>query len=267
MINIKPKISIITVVFNGENTIKDTINSIVNQSFLNYEYIIIDGCSTDNTLNIINEFSDKISHIISEPDKGIFDAMNKGLLVAKGEWIIFINSGDLLYEKDTLFKVFNSNINFSAFDLIYGDVFLYDNKDAYLFKSKTSKIKINLNAICHQSVLIRKRSHDFFDLRYKLSADHKIIYKLFKSNKVFYTNFIISKILIGGVSSNLLKTRNEKFLITWECGNLFDKTFAILFYVYGGTKEVVKNILVKFFPYNFFTFFRNLKNSIESGNV
>jgi len=263
----RPKISIITVVYNGELTIKDTINSIIYQSFLDYEYIIIDGCSNDNTLNIVNEFSDKINHIISEPDKGIFDAMNKALLLAKGEWLIFINSGDLFYEKNTLFRLFNSNINFYAFDLIYGDVLLYDNKDDYVFKSKTSKIKINLNAICDPSVFIRKEAHDFFDLRYKLSADHKIIYKLFKSNKVYYSNFIICKILIGGVSSNLLKTRNEKFLITWECGNLLDKLFAIFFYVYGATKEVVKYVLIKFFSYNFFTSLRNLKNSFESGNV
>lgn len=265
--NNKPKISIITVVFNGENTIKNTISSIINQSYLDYEYIIIDGCSTDNTLNLINEFSEKITYVLSEPDNGIFDAMNKALSLATGEWVLFINSGDLLYDNNTLFKIFNSGINYSEIDLIYGDVLLYDSKDTYTFKSKTSPLKMNLNAICHQSVLIRKKSHDLFDLKYKLSADHKLIYQLFKSKNTYYTNFLISKILIGGVSSNLKKTRSEKLQISWECGDIIDKFLSIIFYVYGAKKELLKKILIKFFPYKIFQFFRKFKNSVESGNV
>jgi len=98
-------ISIITVVKNDASNIKKTIQSVLNQSYSHIQYIIIDGSSTDGTLDIINEFKDKIDTITSEPDRGIYDAMNKGIHHAQGEWIFFLNSGDVFFNDDVLLNL------------------------------------------------------------------------------------------------------------------------------------------------------------------
>src|SRR5690606_4665890 len=105
----KPALSVITVVYNNVKDIERTILSVINQTYKNIEYIIIDGVSTDGTLDIIHQYSEKISHIVSEPDKGIYDAMNKGLSVATGDYVLFMNSGDEIYAHDTVEKVFTSS--------------------------------------------------------------------------------------------------------------------------------------------------------------
>lgn len=259
--NKEPYITIVTVVYNGVKTIEETIKSVINQTYLNFEYIIIDGGSTDGTIEIIERYSDKINLFKSEPDNGIFDAMNKGLLLAKGEWISFMNSGDMFYSLNILNEVFSKNNDF--YEMIYGNVCLYDNQDNYFFKSKTNKIKINLNAICHQSVFIKTKSHHLFSLDYKLSADHDLIYKLVKKGRIRYIDLCVSKILIGGVSSNLKSTRKEKFKITLKNGNNLDVIFGILFYLYGMIKDNMKKILLKYFSVKFFNKLRHLKNKIE----
>ncbi|WP_298766055.1 glycosyltransferase family 2 protein [uncultured Polaribacter sp.] len=256
-----PLITIITVVYNGEEYIEKTIQSIINQTYTNFEFIVIDGGSTDNTLNIIKKYENKISYFISEPDKGIFDAMNKGLQKANGEWVNFMNSGDMFYDFNVLKSVFCFDYN--DFDMIYGDVNLFDDKDSYFVKSKTNKIKINLNAICHQSVFIKTKMHPAFSLNYKLSADHQIIYGFIKNKKVKYLNIFISKILIGGVSSNLKDTRKEKFKITLNNGNHIDILLSFFLYLYGMIKDYSKKIILKFLPINFFYFLRGFKNKIE----
>ncbi len=101
----QPKISIITAVLNRVNTIEQTISSVVNQTYQNYEYILIDGGSNDGTVDVIKKYEDQIAYWISEPDNGVYDAFNKGILVAKGEYIHFLGSDDCLYAPDTLENV------------------------------------------------------------------------------------------------------------------------------------------------------------------
>lgn len=96
------KITIVTVTYNCSKILKETLESCINQDYENVEYIIIDGASTDGTLDIINQHSENISFILSEPDKGIYDAMNKGIEHATGEWIFFLNAGDKFYSNKTL---------------------------------------------------------------------------------------------------------------------------------------------------------------------
>lgn len=261
--NSQHKVSVITVVYNSENYIGSTIESVINQDYSNLEYIIIDGGSKDSTISIIEKYKDKINHFISEKDSGIFDAMNKGLALANGEWIIYINSGDVFATENILSDMFESNIETNNYDLIYGDVSLFNDEETYFFNSRTNFWKINLNAICHQSVFIRKSIHPKFNLSYKIAADHSIIYDIVKSGRIYYSNTVISRILIGGVSSNLSLARLEKFRISFNQGGIIDIILALVIYCYNLIKELGKNALVRWLPYSVFQKFRSYKNHIE----
>ncbi len=122
MNSVQPSISIVTVVYNGVDLLEGTILSVIQQSYPNIEYLVIDGASTDGTLDIIQKFESKISTWISEPDKGLYDAMNKGIKMATGDFICFMNCGDKLYADDTLSKAVQ-NMPVET-DVIYGEVML-----------------------------------------------------------------------------------------------------------------------------------------------
>lgn len=256
-----PLVTVITVVYNGINTIEETIQSVINQSYSKIEYIIIDGASNDGTLEIVKKYENKIDLLISEPDKGIFDAMNKGLTKVNGEWVIFMNAGDMFYDVNVITNTFKENV--SNIDMLYGDVSLYDESDTYFFRSKTNKIKINLNAVCHQSVFLRAKLHPPFLLDFKLSADHEIIYNFVKKGNIKYLDFCISRILIGGVSSNLKDTRIEKFKVTFKNGNYFDFFLGCFFYLYGASKDYSKRLILTILPLKYFYKLREMKNRIE----
>ena len=117
-LNNRPLISIITVVFNCEKYLEETIKSVINQTYDNIEYIIIDGGSSDGTLDIIKKYEDKITYWVSEKDGGIYDAMNKGIELSHGEWINFMNGGDIFFNKTVIEDVFLSN-NFKNIDIVY----------------------------------------------------------------------------------------------------------------------------------------------------
>ena len=117
---IQPKISVVTVCYNAVNDIEKTILSVINQTYPNIEYLIIDGGSKDGTMDIVNKYKDKIDVIVSEPDKGIYDAMNKGIDRATGDWINFMNAGDMFWEKDSILKVFAASGVDDSLDVIYG---------------------------------------------------------------------------------------------------------------------------------------------------
>lgn len=116
-------ISIVTVSYNAVLTIEQTILSVINQTYPNVEYIIIDGGSTDGTVDIIKKYEDKIAYWVSEPDKGIYDAMNKGVVVATGEWINFMNAGDIFTDGDVIDKLFHQNIIINRVGIVFGDTF------------------------------------------------------------------------------------------------------------------------------------------------
>ena len=117
---IQPKISVVTVCYNAVNDIEKTILSVINQTYPNIEYLIIDGGSKDGTMDIVNKYKDKIDVIVSEPDKGIYDAMNKGIDRATGDWINFMNAGDCFYNNVALESVFPRNYESVNFDILYG---------------------------------------------------------------------------------------------------------------------------------------------------
>lgn len=130
-----PKISIITVSYNAITEIEKTILSVINQTYTNIEYIIIDGGSTDGTVNIIKQYNDKISIWKSEPDHGVYDAMNKGIKLATGEWILFMNSGDTFHDNMVVADIFQNTKYADKVGVIWGDTDFYDG-DKFVEKSK-----------------------------------------------------------------------------------------------------------------------------------
>ena len=196
------KISVVTVSYNCADVIEDTIQSVTSQTYTNIEYIIVDGKSKDNTLSVINKYKDQINIIVSEPDKGIYDAMNKAINLATGDYVIFMNAGDVFYNNKIVEKVFYDNKIVDA-DIIYGSV-------AFDKKGKEIEVKpLNFDEFwkgsrfCHQSAFISLSLHKEFvyDLKYKIAADFNFFNKMYHTGKNFvFIDFPFSKISLGGVS-------------------------------------------------------------------
>mgnify|MGYP001019914496 CR=1 FL=1 len=191
------KVSIITVCKNAENTIERTIKSVISQTYKDIEYIIIDGKSSDNTVNIINKYIDKTGCFISEPDSGIYEAMNKGVKQASGEYCLFLNSDDYLYNDRVLEHIFYQK---PEADIIYGDVF-YDYGNGKLeLKKEPDKISFYYlynGGICHQSQFIKKElfiKYGLYDESYRLSADYELQIRLIVKHNIstFYIPHAIS---------------------------------------------------------------------------
>lgn len=195
--NKKPILTVITVSYNAVKVIEQTILSIVNQNFEDFEYIIIDGGSTDGTIDMIKKYQDKISFWISEPDNGIYDAMNKGIQYAKGEWLIFMNSGDLFHSKDFYKNIFLDNKEINQYDIIYGNTLAKNKGEILSIPRKVIKPDFFfLNTICHQSVFFNKRVFNtvgVYNLDYKIISDRDLLYRIANSNgKFYYVEDIIS---------------------------------------------------------------------------
>lgn len=215
------KISIITITYNAGNFLEKTLDSVINQSFQDFEHIIIDGASNDNTLEIIEKY--KISNIklISEKDGGIYDAMNKGLKMAKGQYVWFINAGDQIAEIDAIQKI----NKMGAFDVLYSDTIMIDINNKHLglrTELLPHKIPSILDwesykmgmIICHQSFIVKKELAPFYLLN-NLSADIDWQIKCLKKSKVILKyDGILSKYLEGGAShQRLFRSWKDRFKV------------------------------------------------------
>jgi len=238
-----PIVSIITVVFNGEKTLDATIKSIQNQNYENIEYIIVDGASKDATVEIIRSYKDVINKWISEPDKGIYDAMNKGIELASGDYLWFMNSGDEIYAPDTLTKVFQAN-DFS--DIYYGETMMIDDngKEIGERRLKTPK-ELSWKSfkqgmlISHQSFIVKKNLVPPYNLKYRFSADFEWCLLAIKNAKtVTNTHLFLSKFLDGGITKqNIISGLKERFRIMCEQYGIISTLYHHIF------------ISVKFFTY------------------
>lgn len=193
-----PLISIITIVFNGRDFLENTILSVVNQSYKNIEYIIIDGASSDGTLDIINKYNSKTSTIISEPDKGIYDAMNKGISFAHGDWINFMNSGDCFENENVLTEIFKKKFP-DEVQIIYSDYYILKRN-----RRKKYYASFDQGIILHQSCIYRRSLHLELGKYYVSSpiilSDY-LFFNLIPRNYYFKTDTIISVNDGNGISS------------------------------------------------------------------
>lgn len=206
---IPPLVSIITVVYNAVETIESTINSVLNQTIDCYEFIIIDGGSNDGTANIIKKYESKITCWISEKDNGIYDAMNKGINLAKGDFIYFLGADDILYDSEVLSKFRNFANN--KFQVLYGDVIFKNQKVKY--DGKFNDIKIVTRNICHQSIFYPRsifKSY-VYNTNYKIFADYELNLKLFKS-KLFKFKYIpLTVAIFNDLGSSGSRVSDEVF--------------------------------------------------------
>ena len=189
-------VTIITVCRNHAKELERTIRSVESQTWQEKEYLVIDGASTDDTLNVIKAHEASITRWVSEPDQGIYDAMNKGVKMAQGEWVICMNAGDTFAGDDTLQRVFGSPQNA---DVIYGDVIKGE-----LVKKAEAPRNAHRMVYCHQSAFVRTSClREFpFDIRHRMSADFKQVKQLYLSGKRFrQLDFPVANFDTQGVSN------------------------------------------------------------------
>jgi len=251
----KPLISIVTVCLNNAKDLGKTILSVKNQNYGNKEYIIIDGGSVDGTINIINKYKDVISYWISEKDNGIYDAMNKGILLANGDFINFLNAGDYYFNEDIL-KIVTNEINKNKdIELIYGLSENFSFLEGFNFVSG-NKLDENIlwkgMPICHQSMFFNKKIFKdigLYDLNYKNMADYEFLLRYFKSKQnkkiIFIEKPLCNFSLYGLSDSNYLANLKEIQLISKK------------YYYFDFLKKVY--FLIKRVKYYFLVILKNFK--------
>ena len=226
--NSSPLVTIITIVFNSVKTIKQAIQSVAYQDYKNIEHIVIDNCSNDGTLEAINEHQEEISLIISEPDNGIYYALNKGIELSKGEIIGFLNADDVLKSRTTISTIVE-NLSSKDVEAIYGDLQYFakqrPNRTTRRWKSgEYSNHKFRQGWMPpHPTFYTYKKiyiSHGFFDVKYKISSDYDMMLRLLYQNKINarYIPIVLVKMQRGGISNQniksiMLKTKEDFFIM------------------------------------------------------
>lgn len=208
------KISIITVCFNSAKTIEGTIKTVAGQTYPDIEYIIIDGGSTDDTLSILNNYNEIINILVSEPDDGLYDAMNKGINLATGDIIGLINSDDLFCDPDAIKKVAKVFKNDKNLESVYADLFYVNQKDVNKISRRwvtgvQRKFKYGWHP-AHPTFYIKKTIYDkfgLFDLSFRLAADFEIMLRFLDKYKIstYYLKEPLVKMRLGGETNKSLK--------------------------------------------------------------
>jgi len=227
-------ISIITVVYNNEATIRQAIESVLTQSYPKIEYVIIDGNSKDNTVSIIEEYKNRLGFFISEPDKGLYDAMNKGIQVATGDVIGILNSDDLYQDSDVLTDIMNQFNADSTLDIVYGNLVYVKKEEVNQvvrnWKSKEYYTKFfdDGNVPPHPSLFLKNTVYKkvgLFNLEFKLASDYEFMFRVFKKNhfKSKYINRLIVKMRLGGETNKSILNiinQNKEILKAWKQNGL-----------------------------------------------
>jgi glycosyltransferase involved in cell wall biosynthesis len=234
----RPILSVITVVYNNVKDIERTLLSVLDQTYAGIEYIVIDGRSTDGTLQVIEKYKDHITKIISEKDTGIYDAMNKGLAIATGDYVLFMNSADEFYAPDTVANVFATA---KDADIYYGETEMIDAAGNSLgqrrhaapasFTWKSFKYGMSVS---HQAIYIKRLLTRPYDAKYQLSADIDwILYAAKKAKTIINVNQYVAKYRVGGMSK--LKHRQS-----------LQERFDIMKRYYGLLPTIVNHAVIAF---------------------
>lgn len=229
-----PLISIITITYNAESEIRPTLESLNRQTFRNFEHLVIDGASSDNTLSIVKEMCPD-SIVISEPDKGLYDAMNKGLRAAKGEYVLFLNAGDSLHSPDILRRYADQR----GANIIYGDTIIVDSERNFIKpRHLSAPQKLTFKSfskgmlVCHQAFMVRRSITPEYDLQYRFSADYEWTLKCLRSSDLTH-NVNIKAIAIDYLSDGLTDKNHKASLI---------ERYRIMCRYYGTVPTMLRHI-------------------------
>lgn len=221
--HLTPKFSVITVCYNAQATLEDTIQSVIAQTYHHVEYIIVDGASKDRTLSIINRYHDRITTVVSEPDKGLYDAMNKGLRLATGDYVCFLNAGDSFHEDDTLQQMVHTLRELTELpDVLYGETALVD-AEGHFVRMRRLQAPEHLTwhsfrqgmLVCHQAFFAKRTLAEPYDLRYRFSADFDWCIRIMKKSKVLHNTHLtlIDYLEEGMTTRNHKASLHERFRI------------------------------------------------------
>lgn len=245
-----PKISVITVCYNAVDIIEETILSVINQTYSYLEYIVIDGASTDGTVDVVRKYSDRISVFVSEPDKGIYDAMNKGIKVATGDWINFMNAGDTFFSNSILKEV--SDYLADGIDILYGDTMLIFSMTKILKHADPIDTIKDKMAFGHQASFINAQFHKslLYDISFLSSGDYNFFYNAYMNGAFFkYVPLVIANYEAeSGISaSNYYRVRLEDGRIKGVDGDILFRLRLLFNFIFYRARQVVKKIIpVKF---------------------
>lgn len=228
---LRPKFSIITVTYNAASVIVPTLESVRAQTYSNYEYILVDGGSKDDTVAIAKASGIEFAHIISERDKGIYDAMNKGIALATGDYLLFLNAGDAFYAPDTLQTIADAIADEKELpDVLYGETAEVDeNRNFVRMRRLQAPERLDWRSfrngmlVCHQAFYARRDIAPMYDLKYRLSADVDWCIKVMKrSKKMVNVNATVVNYLQNGISLQYhRKSLMERF-------NIMSKHYGLL---------------------------------------
>jgi len=232
----QPRFSIVTVTYNAGNVLESTLLSVIRQTYPYIEYIIIDGGSTDGTLNIIDTYKASLACVISEPDKGLYDAMNKGIREATGDYICFLNAGDTFHTNHTLQQIVDSIRGSSGQfpDILYGETAIVDSKRNFLYmrglsapETLTWKSFKQGMLVCHQAFFVNTGLVESYDLQYRFSSDFDWCIRMLKKAKhIHNTHLILIDYLKEGMT-----TQNHKASLK--------ERFRIMVKYYGWTSTIL----------------------------
>lgn len=214
------KLSIITVTYNAATSIERTIKSVLEQTYCNIEHIIIDGNSSDGTLSIIQKYDNKKMHWISEADEGLYHAMNKGIKLASGDYLCFLNAGDTFFAKDSVEILMNSSE--TSPDIIYGETAIVNNNGEFLHMRRlNAPAKLSWRSykqgmvVCHQSFIVKRELAESYDLSYKFSSDFDWCIRMMKkSNHIHNSHTTLINYLNEGMTTiNRKASLKERYRI------------------------------------------------------
>ncbi|TLV00784.1 glycosyltransferase family 2 protein [Dyadobacter luticola] len=246
-----PKISIITVVRNGENDIENTIKSIISQTYTNVEYIIIDGKSTDGTVDIIKKYQHHLSYWISEKDKGIYDAMNKGVIASTGDWLLFINSDDSLASDDVLQKAVKY-LQECTDKIAYGNIiYVYPGEkeveygpawESTKYRFRNVAMSLAHQATFHSKALFTERH---FDTSFKIAGDYDFLLSHLKDHEATYFPVTIAKMKTGGLSYSVSKIELLRDTRKAQIQNKMYNSIPSIAWIVSATKLLLVDFIIR----------------------
>lgn len=249
----KPFFSIVTITFNASAELPATLRSVAGQTFSDYEHIIVDGASRDNTIALVRNSGIRGLRILSEPDKGLYDAMNKGIVAATGRYLIFLNAGDAFHAATTLQQMADVAQENGYPDIVYGQTNIVDsNRNFIAPRHLTAPEKLTFDSfkrgmlVCHQAFVVRRELAEPYDLRYRFSADYEWCLRcLQKMRKSAYTGTVVIDYLSDGLTD-----KNKKASLK--------ERYHIMCDYYGTASTLLRHVGFCFRQLN-----RKLKNAIR----